>query len=118
MVVVFDEVPLPTVERLAAVVAVRATNLGRLDRLTVDAPGRGDWFSARTAAGLDAKGVVEGCPCPVIPPLLEVVLHILPGGEVMGKGTRELNRSIPLAVSSKEGRGAQQPVASYAHKKW
>jgi len=83
---IHDEMPLAAVESLAAVIAVRAADLGRLDGLAVDTPGRGRRVSARPAADLAPEDAIEGRPGPVVPPLDEVVVDRPPLGEVVRQG--------------------------------
>src|SRR5262249_30438937 len=78
--------PLPPLDPLAAVVAVRAADLGGLDRLAVDAAGTGRRLPTRFAADLHPQGIVEGPPGPVGGPADEVVIDGPPAREVVRQG--------------------------------
>lgn len=67
------DVPLPADKPLTAVVAVWAADLGRLDRLAVDAAGARRRLPARLLSDPGAQGVVDGPPGAVVPPPGEVV---------------------------------------------
>src|SRR5271154_1807091 len=82
---VHEDMPLATVDLLAAVGADLRAALGRLDRLAVDGGGAGRRPAARPEARLLAERVEESLPSAVPLPPLEVVVDGLPGREVVGQ---------------------------------
>ena len=105
---VHDDVPLAAVEPLATIESVRAADLGGLDGLAVDAPGRGGRLAAGPAADLGAEGVVEGRPGAVVSPLDEVVVDGPPLGEVMGQGPP--GAAVSVAVEGVLPAGVQKVI--------
>src|ERR1051326_3088903 len=81
-----EDVPLAPPDFLAAIRAALRPPFGGLHRLAVDGGGTGSRVPTALAAELNAKGVEEALPSAVAGPRLEIVVHGLPGGEVMGQG--------------------------------
>ena len=92
---VHDDMPLPTGDLLAPVVAPVVGDLGRLDRLAVDAPGAGARLLADGHAHHPTQGVHDLLPGAVAAPLVVVVVHRTPGRQVVGE-------HVPLAAAAVE----------------
>src|SRR3989454_8695075 len=72
---IHQQMPLAPVEFLAAIKpALRAPDIGGLDRLAIDARGTGGGLTPRFPARAFAQGLDHLGPCPVVAPLGKVVI--------------------------------------------
>src|SRR5207245_2774464 len=81
---------------LAAIIpALRAPDLGGLDRLTIDACGTGGRLAPRFPTRAFAQGLDHLGPCPVVAPLGKVVIDRALGEQIM-------RQHVPLAPAPVE----------------
>src|SRR5947209_4959391 len=82
---------LPTIDPLAAVVTMNATEFRRFYGLRVDGASARSLFSSGSHADLLAQGIDQTLPGAVIPPAQEVVIDSTLGQQVM-------RQHVPLAA--------------------
>ena len=104
--------PLAAHEPLGAVIAVRAADLGRLDRLAVDAAGRRGRLAPGPPADLRAQGVVDRPPGAIARPSGEIVVDGPPGREVAREGPPRA--AVPVAVEDRVDHLAEVGLAGPA----
>src|SRR5262249_62166208 len=76
---VHHHVPLPAVDFLVRVLAVRPAPLGRLDALAIDDPHARALLSPVAVADPGAQGVIDPGPSAVVAPFAKVVVTGAPG---------------------------------------
>src|SRR5512135_1603970 len=93
---VHHDVPLATVEPLAAVVTVGAADLGSPDRLAVDAAGAGSRLPPRLVTDLRSQGIVDRLPSAIGRPSNEVVVDGPPAWEVAWQSPPDAAVAVPV----------------------
>src|SRR3989441_7201103 len=90
---IHQQMPLAPFDFFAAIIpALRAPDLGGLDRLAIDAHGTGGGLAPRFHARAFAHGLDHLGPCPVVAPLGKVVIDSALGQQIM-------RQHVPLAAA-------------------
>src|SRR6266446_10803533 len=98
--------PLPPVDFLAAIIpALRASHLGGLDRLAIDARGTGRGLASGVHTNPLAQGLDQLAPCPIVAPLRKVVIDSALGQQIV-------RQPIPLAATSIQ---VEQCIEDFPH---